>query len=150
MEIGNKRTGIIIIITALWVFITLSGWNGNWFAGLIASVVLMLLYMMLGASKDGQLSKKLFAYPLLSWAVLWIVGFYFSKYYADAFLGKMPDFSILGFHPSFAFTILTYWIGGVLTLTLGLYFFADHWLSDKDWDDFKKKIEAMNSAKEEF
>ncbi|MTI69109.1 MAG: hypothetical protein FH751_02490 [Firmicutes bacterium] len=149
MDIGKKSTGIILIITSLWVFITICGWNGNWFVGLISSVVLMLLYMMLGASKNGKLSKKLFMYPLLSWGVLWIVGFYFSKYYADVFAGKMPNFSILGFHPSFAFTILTYWIGGVLTLTVGLNIFTDHWLSDEDWDNFKEKIKAINSAKEE-
>ncbi len=150
MDIENKRTGIIIVITAFWVLITLSGWNGNWFVGLISSVILMLLYMMLGASKNGRLSKKLLVYPLLSWAVLWIVGFNFSKYYADMFAGKMPNFTILGFHPSFAFTILTYWIGGVLTLTLGFYFLADHWLSDEDWNNFKKKIEEINSAKGEI
>lgn len=150
MEIGSKRTGIIIFITVLWVFITISGWNGNWFSGLISSVVLMLLYMMLGAAQNGKLNKKLFLYPLLSWAVLWIAGFYFSKYYADVFAGRMPDFTVLGFHPSFAFTILTYWIGGVLTLTVGFYIFSDYWLSDKGWDNFKKKIEAINAAKEEL
>lgn len=150
MDIGNRRTGIIIVITVLWAFITLSGWNGNWFAGLISSVILMLSYMMLGASKNGKLSKKLLLYPLLSWTILWITGFCFSKHYADIFDGKMPDFTILGFHPSFAFTILTYWIGGVLTLTLGFYFLADHWLSDEDWDNFKKKIESINNAKGEI
>ncbi len=149
MEVRGKRTGIILIITSLWAFITISGWIGNWFIGLISSVILMFLYMVLGASKNGKLSKQLFLYPLLSWAVLWSAGFGFSKYYAEVFAGKMPDFTILGFHPSFAFTILTYWIGGVLTLTLGFYFFADHWLSDDDWNNFKKKIESINSAKEE-
>lgn len=149
MEIGKNSTGIMIVITVLWTFITFSGWKGNWFVGLIASVILMLLYMMLGVAKNGKLSKKLLMYPLLSWAVLWSLSFYFSKYYAEVFAGKMPEFTILGFHPSFAFTILAYWIGGVLTLTLGFYFFADDWLSDKEWDDFKKKIELMNNAKEE-
>lgn len=150
MEIGSKKNGIIIFSTILWVVITLCGWSGHWFVGLISSVVLMLVYMMLGACKEGELNKKLFVYPLLSWAVLWSIGFYFSKYYADVFAGKMPDFTILGFHPSFAFTILTYWIGGVLTLTLGFYFLADYWLSDEDWNNFKKKIESMNTAKEEL
>ncbi|WP_432407708.1 hypothetical protein [Wukongibacter sp. M2B1] len=150
MNIGNKRTGIIIVITVLWVFITLSGWSGSWFAGLISSVILMLLYMILGSAKNGRLSKKLLIYPLLSWSVLWIIGFFFSKYYADIFTGRIPDFTILGFHPSFAFTILTYWIGGVLTLTLGFYFFADHWLSDEDWNNFKDRIKSINSAKGEI
>lgn len=150
MEIGSKKNGIIILSAILWIAITLCGWSGKWFAGLIASVVLMLIYMMLGASKNGKLNKKLFVYPLLSWGVLWSIGFYFSKYYAEIYDGKMPDFTILGFHPSFVFTIFTYWLGGVLTLTLGFYFLADYWLSDDEWDNFKKKIEALNSAKEEL
>ncbi|GAA0177710.1 hypothetical protein SH2C18_08880 [Clostridium sediminicola] len=149
MKIGDKRTGIFLVITSLWVFITISGWVGTWFIGMISSVILMLLYMMLGASKEGKLNKKLFLYPLLSWAVLWSVGFYFSKYYAEVFAGKMPSFTILGLHPSFSFIILTYWIGGVLTLTVGFYFFSDSWLSDEDWNNFKKKIQSINSSKEE-
>lgn len=149
MNIGNKRNSIIILVTLLWIVITLCGWTGKWFFGLISSVVLMLLYMMLGSARNGRLSKKLFLYPLLSWAVLWSLSFYFSKYYATVFSGKMPDFTILGFHPSFAFTILTYWIGGVLTLTLGFYYFSDEWLSEEDWNNFKIKIESINSAKEE-
>ena len=35
----------------------------------------------------------------------------------------------------------------MLTLTLGFKFFKDEWLSEEDWDNFKKKIE--NIEKEE-
>ncbi|WP_315117004.1 hypothetical protein [uncultured Clostridium sp.] len=149
MELGNKKTGIMLVITGLWVLITLCAWKGQWFVSLIASVILMLLYMMLGAAKNGKLNMKFFVTTLLSWSILWAGGFFLSKYYADIFAGKMPDFTILGFHPSFAFTILTYWIGGMLTLTLGLTIFADLWLSDEDWNNFKDKIESLNSLKEE-
>ena len=149
MVVGNKRTAIILVITMLWVLITLCGWTGNWFIGLISSVILMLLYMVLGASRKGVLSKKLLIYPILSWTTIWILGFILANHYANIFKGMMPDFTILGFHPSFAFIIFAYWVGGVLTLSLGFYLFSDHWLTDDDWTEFKNKIASINAAKEE-
>ncbi len=144
MEIGRFRTAITLCTTALWVLITLCGWYGYWFAGLIAGVVLMLLQMAIGSASEGRLSKKLLVYPLGIWAVLWIVGFIMAKHYSDAFLNVAPSFKILGFHPSFAWILLAYWIGGVLTLTLGLVKFTDEWLPPEKWDAFKVKMEALN------
>lgn len=145
-----NRTGMILTITATWVAITVCGWSGQWFAGLILGVALMLFYMMLGATKKGKLSMKLMIYPFLPWAIMWIIGFYFSNHYAILFDGRMPEFTILGFHPSFAFTVFTYWVGGVLTLTVGFNLFSDHWLSKDDWNRFKEKIAEMNAKKEEI
>ena len=146
MDLSDKRTGIIVLIGILWVIITVLGWKEQHMAGMYAGVILMLLHMMLGAAKKGKLSSKLFVYPLLIWAVLWCISFFLSKYYADLYVGKIPDFTILGFHPSFAWTILTYWIGGVLTLTIGFILFKDEWLSEKDWQDFKQKIQMIEQS----
>ena len=147
MNLNGKSTLFMSVITVLWVVITLMGWTGYWLPAMYLGVILMLLYMMLGAAKQGKLSTKLLLYPLLPWAVLWIASFALSKYYADVFSGSMPDFTILGFHPSFAWTIITYWLGGVATITLGFVAFKDLWLSEKDWDDFKEKVNKI-SAKE--
>lgn len=144
MEIGKNRTGIVLTITGLWVAITICGWTGRWFEGLIMSVLLMLLHMMMGAAQNGKLDKKLLMYPLLTWFVVWILGFVFAKNYSDLFLNVAPTFKILGFHPSFAAIILAYWIGGVLTLTLGLVKFSGLWLSDANWDAFKAKMDLLN------
>ncbi|GAU78343.1 hypothetical protein [Fusibacter sp. 3D3] len=144
MEIGKNRTGIVLAITVLWVLITICGWTGRWFEGLLMGVLLMLLHMMMGAAQNGKLDRKLFMYPLLTWFVVWIAGFFFSKYYSDLFLNMAPTFKILGFHPSFAAIILAYWIGGVLTLTLGLVKFDALWLSDENWDAFKRKMDQLN------
>ncbi len=143
MDISGKRTGIIVLIGILWIVITLLGWKEYYMAGMYLGVVLMLLHMILGTAKNGRLSSRLFIYPLLLWAVLWCASFFLSRYYADLFAGKVPDFSILGFHPSFAWTILAYWLGGIATLTIGFILFQDEWLSEEDWEEFKSKIEML-------
>jgi len=137
MNIGKYRTHVVLAMTVLWVAITLCGWFGKWYVGLYLSVLLMLLHMMLGAAQKGILSKKLLMYPLLTWALVWGGGFY---------MNIPPSYTILGFHPSFAWIILCYWIGGVLTLTLGLVKYKDLWLSDTDWDDFIKTVKHLNEG----
>ena len=109
-------------------------------------VVLMFLYMMLGVAKQGRLSKKLLFFCLVPWAIVWIVSFYLADYYATVFAGVMPSFTVLGFHPSFAATVVGYWIGGMLTLTAMYMTFKDEWLSKSDWDSFIKKIEEINET----
>ena len=81
------------------------------------------------------------------WAALWLVSFILSGYFGDRFAGGMPAFTVLGFHPSFAPTIFLYWIGGQLTLNLGLYLLQDEWLSQKDWDAFCDKVKGMKGVK---
>lgn len=82
------------------------------------------------------------------WAILWVLSFILSDYHGKLFTGTMPSFTILGFHPSFAWTVITYWIGGVLTLTLGFVLYKDLWLSDEDWNNFIKKIGQIDGKKE--
>ena len=146
MNISGKQTGIIVLIGILWIVITLLGWKEYYMAGMYLGVVLMFLHMILGISKKGKLSSKMLIYPLLVWAVLWCASFYLSRYYADLFAGKVPDFSILGFHPSFAWTILAYWLGGIATLTFGFILFQDEWLSEEDWKEFKNKIAMLEQS----
>ncbi|MGB4439826.1 MAG: hypothetical protein WBJ13_11540 [Sedimentibacter sp.] len=146
MDLSNKKTAIIVITTILWLVITFLGWNNQYLVSMYLGVVLMLLYMMLGVAKQGKLSKKLLLYSLIPWAVLWIASFYLADYYAALFAGVMPSFTLLGFHPSFAATVIGYWIGGMLTLTLMYYIFKDEWLSEKDWNDFIEKIEAIKES----
>lgn len=146
MNLSDKKTAIIIIIGFLWMTITVLGWKGYYMAGMYLGVLLMLLHMMLGTAKQGKLSLKMFIYPLCIWGVLWCMSFGLSKFYADMFTGTIPDFKILGLHPSFAWTVITYWLGGVATLTLGFIVFKDEWLSEKDWKKFKEKIQAIEQS----
>jgi hypothetical protein len=146
MDISGKRTGIIVLIGILWIVITVLGWKNYAMAGMYLGVVLMLLHMMLGAANNGRLSSRMFLYPLLVWAVLWCLSFFLSRYHADLFAGRVPDFTIVGLHPSFAWTVITYWLGGVATLTVGFILLQDEWLSEKDWNAFKEKIKMLEKG----
>lgn len=144
MKLSDKSVTTIIIITAvLWLAINLSGWTGHHMVGMYLSVILMLLYMILGIAKQGIVSKKFFLYPLLVWSIAWMASFFLAEHYSVKFAGNLPDFTVLGFHPSFAPVVILYWLGGILTLTLGFIYYKDEWLSEKDWNDFKIKIEAI-------
>jgi hypothetical protein len=140
MDLARKKTPLMICIALLWLGCMYLGWKNNFILGMCLGVILMFLHMALGTAKQGVLSKKFFVYPLGIWAVLWIASFVCSKYYSDLFAGVMPSFTISGFHPSFAFTVFFYWIGGMLTLTLGFVLFKDEWLSEKDWKDFLTRV----------
>ena len=123
------------------------GWKGLYIEAMYLCVILMLLHVMLGSAKKGHLDSKLLVYPFLSWAVLWIAGFYLMDKYAVMFKGVMPEFTVLGMHPSFAPLAIMYFIGGVLTMTVGYYVYKDKWLSTADWEEFKEKIELLNAKK---
>ncbi len=146
MDLSSKKTAIVVITTALWLIITYLGWNNVYLVSMYLGVVLMLLYMMLGVAKQGKLSKKFFIFCLIPWAIVWSISFYLADYYAALFAGTIPSFTVLGFHPSFAATVFGYWFGGMLTLTAMFMTFKDEWLSNKDWDNFIKKIEEIKET----
>ncbi|MDR1874731.1 MAG: hypothetical protein LBQ90_06955 [Synergistaceae bacterium] len=140
MDLTKNRTAIIVATAVLWLACMFLGWKDYFVTAMCLGVVLMLLYMLLGAAKNGVVPKKLLVYPLGAWAILWIASFILSKYFSDLFAGVIPGFTIGGFHPSFAFTVFFYWIGGILTLTVGFVLRKDEWLSEKDWKDFLNRV----------
>lgn len=144
MNISDKRTGIVVLISVLWVVITILGWTNRFMTAMFLGVVLMFLHMLLGSANKGKVKPAFLFYPLGIWAALWVLSFALSWYFSNTFAGTVPDFTILGFHPSFAWTILTYWLGGVATLTIGFVMYKDHWLSKQDWDEFLARIEELN------
>lgn len=148
MNISDKSTVINVLISVLWLACMLLGWSNQHVIGMCVGVVLMYLYMLLGVSKQGISSKSFVVYPMGIWAVLWILSFVLNDYFAVIYAGQVAP-AFLGFHPSFAPTIFLYWIGGMLTLSLGFVLKKDEWMSQKDWDDFcvrMKKIKEANNG----
>lgn len=145
MNIKNSTSAIWVAIAILWIACVVLGTTGHFVIGMVLGVLLMLLHMMLGAAKSGVVSKKFFIYPLLIWAILWTVSFILSGYYGNLFADTAPTFSFLGLHPSFAPTVFLYWIGGQLTLNLGLYLCRDEWLSEEEWQAFCEKAKELKS-----
>ncbi|MPN00061.1 hypothetical protein SDC9_147255 [bioreactor metagenome] len=118
-------------------------WFGYWYEGIFVSFVMMLLYMIAGAGLRGRLDKTFLLYPILTWFVLWVVSFGLVGYYSSMFRGSAPSFTILGFHPSFAWVFIA-WVGSVLTLAVGFYVNRDKWLSQKDWEAYQETIKGLN------
>lgn len=146
MDHKKKRTGVVLLIGALWIVITVLGWKGLYLPGMILGVALIFLHLILGCSHQGKTNRSFLVFPFGVWAVLWIVSFVLADYYGKSFAGKMPDFTILGLHPSFAWTVLTYWLGGFVVLAVGFAVLKDKWMSDQQWDDFLKKIEKTKGS----
>ncbi len=147
MNISKHRDIIVGLIAVLWFVCIITGTLGYYVVGMCTGVVLMFLHAILGVAKNGVVSKKFLRYPLLVWAALWLASFLLSSHYGTLFGNDMPAFTVFGFHPSFAPTIFLYWIGGMLTLNLGLYLMQDEWLSQKDWEDFCNKVNSLKGVK---
>lgn len=143
IDFSKHKTSMMVLIALLWIVIMILGWANYYVEGMVLGVVLMLLHAVLGSSHNDKISKKFFVYPLLSWAALWIVSFILSQVYAVKFAGVMPNFTVLGLHPSFAPTFFLYWIGGMLTLSLGFYVLRNEWLSDETWETFLNEVKQL-------
>jgi len=139
----NNNGALVIITGILWVVITVMTWVGLWFEGLLVGFVMILLYLIAGSKSKGKISTTFLIYPIGIWFVLWMVSFYLVQYYSKMFRGMAPTFTVLGFHPSFAWVFIA-WIGSILTLSLGFYLNRDKWLSAKDWEEYQAKIQQMN------
>ena len=146
MNIKKYTTVIWAMIAVLWLACIVLGTKGQFVVAMCLGVVLMFLHMILGIAKGGVVSKKFLVYPMVIWAVLWLLSFILSGHYATAFAGVMPSFTVFGLHPSFAPTIFLYWIGGQLTLNLGFFLLQDEWLSQKDWDEFCAKAKNIKEG----
>jgi hypothetical protein len=144
-----KETPIVVLTGALWVIITLLGMWGQWFPALLLSLVLMVAYAMLGSAHAGRIDSGLLAHPILTWAVVWALSFILADRYAIRFAGMKPDFTILGFHPSFAWIVLGYWLAGVAVLTVGFSLRKDRWLSDERWAEFERTVARLNAERGE-
>lgn len=149
MQNTKWKEWLIIISTILWCVITVLGWkNENYVICLVLSVIMMGAYLMLGAAKNNMLSKKMFIYPILIWAVVWIASFVLAAYYGDLYAGVTPPL-ILGLHPSLACTMIGFWMGGLLTILLGWRINKDEWLSADDWERFVNRIKELDSQEKE-
>lgn len=147
MDISRKKTLIFLWIAALWIACVILGSSGHFVLGMVLSVPLIGLHLMLGVAKRGVVSKKFLLYPLGIWAAIFIAGFVLCNYFANIFKGMMPSFTVFGLHPSFAPVIFMYWIGGLLTLSLGYWLYQDEVLTKEEWNAFCKEAKRIKEGK---
>jgi len=139
------ETLLVVASAVLWlVMIGLAG-VGHWLAALYVLLGLLLIYGVLGSSHKGRFDLRLVVFPTLVWIMMWAVAFGLGTHYAEIFAGRPPDFTILGFHPSFAAIIVLFWVVPTLLMGFGFEAVKDRWLSQERWDDFVRRIHEVSS-----
>jgi hypothetical protein len=145
MEFGEKQVTIsMIIITALWIVVVVLGATGLGFVSIYFALALLAVHFFVGLRQDDRINRKFILYPFASWLILYIIAFVGMRHYAVLFADSYPTFSIMGMHPSFFFMVGPYWLGGVLTVMVGLYALRKEWLSSERWEAYLEKIKQLD------
>ena len=144
MAAEKTRSLLMIASAVLWLVMVALAATGHWLAALYTLLPLLLIYGVLGTSHEGKFDWRLVAFPTLIWLVLWAVAFGVGNYYAEAFSGRAPDFTVLGFHPSFAAIVIFFWIVPTLLMGFGFEAVKDRWLSKERWEHFVQRIAELS------
>ena len=142
----NRTIDTLLIVAsgALWLIMVGLAATGHWLAALYTLLPLLLIYGILGSSHNGRFDLRLVAFPTLIWIVLWASSFAFGNYYAELFSGRHPEFTVFGFHPSFAAIIVLFWLLPTLLMGFGFEAVKDHWLSRQRWENFVQRIDELS------
>lgn len=143
---GTERTESLLMIASavLWLVMVGLAATGHWLAALYTLLPLLLIYGVLGSSHKGQFDLRLVAFPTLIWIVSWAAAFGIGNYYFEVFSGQHPDFTVLGFHPSFAAIVILFWVVPTLLMGFGFEAVKDRWLSRERWDDFVRRVSELS------
>lgn len=143
------ETLLIIASGILWLLMVGLAATDHWLAALYALLPLLLIYGVLGSSHKGRFDLRLVAFPALVWILMWAAAFSLGEHYATVFAGRHPDFTILGFHPSFAAIIALFWVVPTLLMGFGFVAVKDRWLSQQRWDDFVREVHEFDTQDED-
>lgn len=148
MNTGKIESLLVLASAALWLLMVGLAASGHWLAALYALLPMLLIYGVLGSSHKGRFDLRLVAFPALVWILMWAAAFWLGNHYAVAFAGRLPDFTILGFHPSFAAIIVLFWVVPTLLMGFGFVAVKDRWLSQQRWDDFVRELHDLDDQNE--
>lgn len=147
----NRTSETLLVIASGLFWLTMVGLAaaGHWLVATYVLLPLLLVYGVLGSSHKGRFDLRLVAFPTLAWIVLWALAFGVGNHYAELFSGRPPDFTLLGFHPSFAAMIVLFWIVPTLLMGFGFEAVKDRWLSRERWDDFVRHVHEHEDGDED-
>ena len=140
MKSGRLETVLIVASGGLWLGMVGLAAAGHWLTAIYVLLGLLLVYGVLGSSHKGRFDLRLVAFPALVWLAMWAAAFMLGNHYAEVFAGRRPDFTVFGFHPSFAAIVALYWVLPTLLMGFGFEAVKDRWLSQQRWDDFLRRI----------
>lgn len=137
----RKTESLLMTISGLlWLAMVGLAAAGHWFAGLYALLGLLLVYGVLGTSHKERFDLRLVAFPSLVWLLMWAAAFWLGNYYAELYGGREPDFTVFGFHPSFAAIVVLFWVVPTLLMGFGFEMVKNRWLSQERWDEFLRRV----------
>jgi hypothetical protein len=142
MKASRIETLLVVASGLLWLLMVGLAGAGHWLAGLYVLLVLLLVYGILGTSHKGRFDVRLVIFPTGVWLLSWAAAFALGEYFAEVFAGTAPEFTILGFHPSFAAIIALFWVLPTLLMGFGFVAVKDRWLSQERWDEFVRRMHA--------
>ena len=148
MKGGRTETLLVVASAVLWGLIVFLAATGHWLAGLFLLLPLLLIYGVLGSVHNGRPDWKLVAFPTLVWLAMWAAAFWLGNHYAEAFAERAPDFTVFGFHPSFAAIIVLFWIVPTLLMGFGFEAVKDRWLSEERWQEFVRNVREPDEPEE--
>jgi len=149
MNAAKIETLLVIASAVFWLLIVGLAAAGHWLAALFTLLPLLFIYGVLGSSHKGRFDLRLVAFPTLVWLVMWAAAFWLGHHFAEEFAGRPPDFTVFGFHPSFAAIILLFWIVPTLLMGFGFEAVKDRWLSKERWDDFLRRVHGTDDEYED-
>jgi len=140
------ETALVVLSGLLWLLMVGLAGAGHWLAGLYVLLALLLVYGVLGTSHKGRFDLRLVLFPTGAWLLCWAAAFALGEYFAQAWDGAAPGFTVLGFHPSFAAIIALFWVIPTLLMGFGFEAVKDRWLSRERWDDFLQTLHEDEPA----
>ena len=149
MNANRIETLLVVASAVLWLLMVGLAGAGQRFAGLYVLLGLLLIYGVLGASHKGRFDLRLVAFPTLIWLVMWAAAFWLGNHFAEAYAGQQPEFTVFGFHPSFAAIVVLFWIVPTLLMGFGFEAVKDRWLSQERWDAFVAQMRDAPDTSDE-
>lgn len=137
MPMRVPATPAMLAVAALWALVPLLGMTGRWFAGLFVAIALMVLLAALGSAHRGTLRLGFLLFPIVAWGAVWALAFWLAE------RDRESAGALLGFHPSFAWIVLGYWLAGVAVLTGGFLARREEWLPEERWREFRATVARL-------
>jgi hypothetical protein len=146
----TERSGSILTIVSavLWLLMVGLAASDHWFAALFVLLGLLWVYGLLGSMHKGRIDWRLMLFPVLPWLVMWAIAFAGANHFAEVFANRPPDFTVLGFHPSFAVIIVLFWVVPTLLMSFGFEAVKDRWLSERRWQEYVRQVGEMGEPDE--
>lgn len=142
MAMRVPATPAMVAVAALWALVPLLGMTGRWLPGLFVAVALMVLLATLGSAHRGAIRVGFLLFPIVAWGAVWALAFWLAARDRDA------AGSLFGFHPSFAWIVLGYWLTGVVVLTGGFLLRREEWLPETRWREFRERVARPAAERE--